>query len=95
MDNSIKNISPKSDDKRHNRSSGRRSGGDRRQYNYAVHIPENRSGPDNRHVPERRVTKDRRLEPERRAIIKRWNYNGPERRALKFRRSDANRRTIK
>ncbi len=95
MANSIKDIFPDPKVKQQNLSCGRRSGVDRRQFLYDVHIPEKRTGPDKRCAPERRVTKDRRFEPERRAVIKRWNYKGPERRVLKFRRSDANRRAIR
>jgi hypothetical protein len=95
MANSIKDIFPDPKLKQLNPSFGRRSGLDRRQFIYDSHIPENRSGIDNRKAPERRVQKDRRLKPDRRAVSNRRDYKGSERRVLKFRRSDANRRTIK
>jgi len=78
--------------KKRKRPFGRRSGMDRRNFLYDIHIPEKRSGFDKRHVHKRRVVKDRRIEPDRRAVIKRWNYTGPERRVLKLRRSSATRR---
>ncbi len=34
---------------------GRRSGGDRRNYSYTLHIPERRNGPDRRSGTDRRI----------------------------------------
>ena len=73
-------------------SGGRRSGGDRREFRYDAHIPENRSGLDNRHVSERRVTKDRRIESERRIPGKHAPCQGPERRSPEARRLGTERR---
>ena len=73
-------------------NNGRRSGTDRRQYNYAISIPEKRTGIDKRLNLERRHEKDRRKLADRRTAVYRSWYSKPERRSLKFRRSDIDRR---
>lgn len=49
---------------------GRRTGFDRRQFNYSSHIPERRSNQDRRSGTDRRAgTMDRRNDMERRAVL--------------------------
>jgi len=70
----------------------RRAESERREFSYACHIPERRSGDKSRTTLERRCYRERRSKRERRLGADRRSYSGPERRSLKFRRSSIDRR---
>jgi hypothetical protein len=53
---------------------GRRSGVDRRRFNYSTHIPERRSGKDRRESLDRRSGDDRRTGEDRRSGFDRRSY---------------------
>ena len=53
---------------------GRRTGVDRRQFSYSIHVPERRSGEDRRSGVDRRATStDYMWDKERRIVIQKFN----------------------